>query len=115
VRAAADAAAHGADQGAETGADLRGLSLAAAAGYDPYALDVVLERLKSKTGEYGGANYDEKRADLARSVVGMLPNPAGSAQAAKPVNGKQAPAHLVVPSKDAEARWSKLDAELKKS
>ena len=115
VRAAADAAAHGADQGAETGADLRGLSLAAAAGYDPYALDVVLERLKSKTGQYGGANYDEKRADLARSVVGMLPNPAGSAQAAKPVNGKQAPAHLVVPSKDAEARWSKLDAELKKS
>ena len=110
-----NSASTGSDQGAETGADLRGMSLAAAAGYDPYALDTVLERLKSKTGQYGGANYDEKRADLARSVVGMLPNPAGSAQAAKPVNGKQAPAHLVVPSKDAEARWSKLDAELKKS
>jgi hypothetical protein len=105
----------GSDQGAETGADLRGMSLAAAAGYDPYALDIVLERLKSKTGQYGGANYDEKRADLARSVVGMLPTPVGSAPAAKAVNDKQPAPHMVAPSKDAVDRWRKLDAELKKS
>ena len=105
----------GSDQGAETGADLRGMSLAAAAGYDPYALDIVLERLKSKTGQYGGANYDEKRADLARSVVGMLPTPVGSAPAAKAVNDKQPAPHVIAPSKDAVDRWSKLDAELKKS
>ena len=105
----------GSDQGAETGADLRGMSLATAAGYDPYALDIVLERLKSKTGQYGGANYDEKRADLARSVVGMLPTPVGSAPAAKAVNDKQPAPHVIAPSKDAVDRWSKLDAELKKS
>ena len=105
----------GSDKGAETGADLRGMSLAAAAGYDPYALDIVLERLKSKTGQYGGANYDEKRADLARSVVGMLPTPVGSAPAAKAVNDKQPAPHMIAPSKDAVDRWSKLDAELKKS
>jgi hypothetical protein len=91
------------------------MSLAAAAGYDPYALDIVLERLKSKTGQYGGANYDEKRADLARSVVGMLPTPVGSAPAAKAVNDKQPAPHMIAPSKDAVDRWSKLDAELKKS
>ena len=105
----------GSDKGAETGADLRGMSLATAAGYDPYALDIVLERLKSKTGQYGGANYDEKRADLARSVVGMLPTPVGSAPAAKAVNDKQPAPHMIAPSKDAVDRWSKLDAELKKS
>ena len=105
----------GSDQGAETGADLRGMSLAAAAGYDPYALDIVLERLKSKTGQYGGANYDEKRADLARSVVGMLPTVVESAPAAKAVNDKQPAPHMIAPSKDAVDRWSKLDAELKKS
>ena len=105
----------GSDKGAETGADLRGMSLATAAGYDPYALDIVLERLKSKTGQYGGANYDEKRADLARSVVGMLPTPVGSAPAAKAVNDKQPAPHVIAPSKDAVDRWSKLDAELKKS
>ena len=105
----------GSDKGAETGADLRGMSLAAAAGYDPYALDTVLERLKSKTGQYGGANYDEKRADLARSVVGMLPTPVGSAPAAKAVNDKQPAPHVIAPSKAAVDRWSKLDAELKKS
>jgi len=110
-----NSASTGSDQGAETGADLRGMSLAAAAGYDPYALDTVLERLKSKTGQYGGANYDEKRADLARSVVGMLPTPVGSAPAAKAVNDKQPAPHMIVPSKDAADRWSKLDAELKKS
>ena len=110
-----NSASTGSDQGAETGADLRGMSLAAAAGYDPYALDTVLERLKSKTGQYGGANYDEKRADLARSVVGMLPTPVGSAPAAKAVNDKQPAPHVIAPSKDAVDRWSKLDAELKKS
>lgn len=110
-----NSASTGSDQGAETGADLRGMSLAAAAGYDPYALDTVLERLRSKTGQYGGANYDEKRADLARSVVGMLPTPVGSAPAAKAVNDKQPAPHMIAPSKDAVDRWSKLDAELKKS
>ena len=110
-----NSASTGSDQGAETGADLRGMSLAAAAGYDPYALDTVLERLKSKTGQYGGANYDEKRADLARSVVVMLPTPVGSAPAAKAVNDKQPAPHMIAPSKDAVDRWSKLDAELKKS
>jgi Zn-dependent protease with chaperone function len=107
IRATVDSMATGADQGAETGADLRGMSLASASGYDPYALDIVLERLKSKTGEYGGANYDANRAGLARSVVVLLP-PTGEQPA------DSASPHVVTPSAESAQRWSKVDDELGK-
>jgi hypothetical protein len=103
----------GADQGVETGADLRGMSLACAAGYDPLALDAALERLKAMTGQYGGSNYDAKRAELARSVVGLLPFPQGGASASG--SAADAPPQRATTSKEAADRWSQLDAKLGKS
>jgi len=61
------------EQGVETAADLRGMSLAAAAGYDPAALDAVLERVKAVKGDYGGSNYSPDRALLDRKAVPLLP------------------------------------------
>lgn len=66
----------GGNQAFETGADLRGMSLARAAGWNPTALQPVLLRLKEKRGSYGGANYSEQRLPEAKEVVKFLP-PAG--------------------------------------
>ena len=66
----------GGNQAFETGADLRGMSLARAAGWNPTALQPVLVRLKDKRGNYGGANYSEQRLPEAKEVVKLLP-PAG--------------------------------------
>ena len=66
----------GGNQAFETGADLRGMSLARAAGWNPTALQPVLVRLKDKRGNYGGANYSEQRLPEAKEVVKFLP-PAG--------------------------------------
>lgn len=102
------------DQGLETGADLRGMSLASAAGYDPAALDAVLVRLKAKIGDYGGANYSPERAKLDLDALPLLPAPDGKPAAAPAAKDGSAAVREVVPSKEAVARWSKLDAELKR-
>lgn len=116
-------------EGVETGADIRGLSLASAAGYDPAALDAVLERLKARTGEYGGGSYSESRAGCCNRFVALLPDadpakaPAGSggsppaaAKTGTPAKPDAAPAPMrtVKPSKQQASRWSRLDAELRK-
>ena len=100
------------NQGAETGADLRGLSLATAAGYDPAALDAALERLKSLTGQYGGANYDEARASLERRALPLLPSAGRTEPAVAKTKEGAEKVRAVQPSKEAVARWSKMDAEL---
>ena len=63
----------GPSQAFETGADLRGMSLARAAGWDPVALQAVLQRLEAATGGYGGSSYSVSRLADATEVVGYLP------------------------------------------
>lgn len=103
------------NQGAETGADLRGLSLCCAAEYDPAALDAALERLKTLTGQYGGASYDAARADLERRALPLLPSDGGMPPAVATTKEGATQVRKVQPSKDAVARWSKMDAELKRN
>ena len=57
----------------ECAADLRGMSLARAAGWNPVALQPVLARLKATKGNYGRALSYELRADQAKEVVIFLP------------------------------------------
>jgi len=96
----------GGDQGIETAADLRGMSLCAAAGYDPRAAEEVLERLKSLRGDYGGASYSDERLAEARTVIPLLPNRQGQPFQTISVSGRP------VASKGAQDRWSQLDGML---
>lgn len=96
----------GGDQGIETAADLRGMSLCAAAGYDPRSAEEVLERLKSLRGDYGGASYSDERLAEARTVISLLPNRAG--KPFQPIEAAGPP----MPSKDARERWTQLDGML---
>ena len=81
----------GSNQGFETGADLRGMSLARAAGWDPAAVEKILARFNKENGDYGGANYSTDRLKEAKEVVTLLPK-----------TGPEA-------DKDG-ARWKKMDA-----
>lgn len=96
----------GGDQGIETAADLRGLSLCTAAGYDPRSAEEVLERLKRIKGDYGGASYSDERLEEARLVIPLLPNRFGQPYAAIAVAGRP------VPSEKARERWMQLDGML---
>jgi predicted Zn-dependent protease len=99
----------GQNQGIETAADLRGMSLAAAAGYNPVALEALLERIKALSGSYGGANYSEARVAQAREVLAKLPMPNGGNYVSLASGGS------VTPSAQSAANWQRLDAELKKN
>ena len=96
----------GGDQGIETAADLRGLSLCAAAGYDPRAAEEVLERLKRLKGDYGGASYSDERLEEARLVIPLLSNRFGQPYETIVVAGRP------VPSEKARKRWMQLDGML---
>ncbi len=84
----------GSSQASECAADLRGMSLARAAGWNPSALQSVLERLKQIKGDYGGANYSEMRSAEAGEVVVFLPKMSSE-------------------SPDLVSRWMKFDDYLK--
>jgi Zn-dependent protease with chaperone function len=99
----------GQNQGIETAADLRGMSLAAAAGYNPVALEALLERIKALSGSYGGANYSGERVIQAREVLAKLPMPNGGNYVSIAEGG------TVTPSAQSVANWQRLDAELKKN
>ena len=99
----------GQNQGIETAADLRGMSLAAAAGYNPVALEALLERIKALSGSYGGANYSDERVIQAREVLAKLPMPNGGNYVSIAEGG------TVTPSAQSVANWQRLDAELKKN
>ena len=68
----------GATQSTETAADTRGMSLAAAAGYNPNALLGILERFKGDLGNYGGASYSDERGVEAGSIHSLLSYEASS-------------------------------------
>lgn len=67
----------GTDQGIETAADLRGLSLTAAAGYNPAAAESLLQRMENFSGNYGGAKYSSNRLEEARAMIPKLPSRSG--------------------------------------
>jgi hypothetical protein len=108
VNAVMQQAVAGQNQGIETAADLRGMSLAAAAGYNPAALEAILERISALTGSYGGANYSAERLAQAREVMAMLPAPNGGTWTPLSAGG------AVIPSERAAANWKRLDDELKR-
>ncbi len=58
----------------ECAADIRGIALAAAAGYDIGAMDGVLVRLNAILGSYGGASYSETRPTDVATVRATLPS-----------------------------------------
>lgn len=60
-------------QSDECAADIRGVELAAAAGYDSSAMTVILERINAIVGSYGGANYSETRPADVAAVRAVLP------------------------------------------
>ena len=92
-----------ADQGIETAADLRGLSLAAAAGYNPAAVEPLLERFRSFRGDYGGAKYSDNRLAEARLVIPKLPSrDGGRCKTLEELGGQ------VVPSSEAQKNWANL-------
>jgi Zn-dependent protease with chaperone function len=96
-----------ADQGIETAADLRGLSLAAAAGYEPAAIEPLLERLKAHSGSYGGASYSDARLDQARQVIPLLPSRHGGTCKTFAEGGG------VAVSERTAANWSTLQGHLR--
>lgn len=106
VEAAVQETIGGGNQGIETAADLRGMSLAAAAGYNPVALEAVLERINALTGSYGGANYSAERLAQARAVLAQLPMPNGGTYVSLSEGG------TVTPSAQAVANWKRLDEQL---
>ncbi|MEN9669559.1 MAG: putative tartrate transporter, partial [Planctomycetota bacterium] len=73
ILAISESISKGSSQAGECAADLRGMSLARAAGWNPVALQPVLARLKATKGIYGGALSYELRADQAKEVVIFLP------------------------------------------
>lgn len=83
----------GSNQSCETAADLRGMSLARAAGWNPEALQPVLDKLAKLTGGYGGASYSSERLSEAKEVVVLLPT-------------------ATADSPECAARWSQLDGFL---
>ncbi|MSQ90746.1 MAG: hypothetical protein EXS01_05045 [Phycisphaerales bacterium] len=83
----------GPSQAFETGADLRGMSLSRAAGWDPAAIQPVLNRVVVATGSYGGSSYSDSRAADCLEVVGYLP-------VANPANP------------ESKIRWEALDGKL---
>ena len=93
--ATSESISKGLSQAGECAADLRGMSLARAAGWNPVALDSVLARLKATKGDYGGASYCELRAQQATEVGVLLP-----------------PSTADAPT--VAANWKKLDGDLKK-
>lgn len=60
-------------QSDECAADIRGVALASAAGYDGKALETVIARLPEIIGSYGGASYSELRPQDLSSVQQVLP------------------------------------------
>jgi hypothetical protein len=70
-------------QSDECAADIRGIALASAAGYDMNAMDGVLARLNQIIGSYGGANYSESRPTDVSTVRAALPAVGASADAAR--------------------------------
>lgn len=92
--ATSESISKGLSQAGECAADLRGMSLARAAGWNPVALDSVLARLKATKGDYGGASYCELRAQQAAEVGALLPQSTADAPSVA-------------------ANWKKLDGELK--
>ncbi|MDI9404301.1 MAG: M48 family metallopeptidase [Limnohabitans sp.] len=60
-------------QSDECAADIRGVALASAAGYDGNALEAVISRLPEIVGSYGGASYSELRPQDLSSVRQVLP------------------------------------------
>lgn len=72
MAAVVDGLQQGQDQSVETAADLRGMSLAAANGYDPTALLGILERVEAETGDYGGASYSMDRLGEATEISPLL-------------------------------------------
>jgi len=69
-------------QSDECAADIRGIALAAASGYDIGAMDSILARINQIIGSYGGANYaDTRPADVAavRAVLPKVPPPGANA------------------------------------
>jgi predicted Zn-dependent protease len=100
---AIDQVINAADQGIETAADLRGLSLAAAAGYNPAAVELLLERFRSFRGDYGGAKYSDNRLAEARLVIPKLPSrDGGRCKTLEELGGQ------VVPSSRAQKNWANL-------
>lgn len=91
----------GADQGVETAADLRGMSLCCSGGWDPSALGSILARLKQASGSYGGASYSETRSADADAVVGLLPC---ASEATAPEHGS-----ATAPTDESAKRWRRLD------
>ena len=56
----------------ETEADLRGIEISYAAGYDPRVFPEVLNRFKKQNNNYGGANYPKERmADAENKLKSM--------------------------------------------
>lgn len=62
-------------QSDECAADIRGVELASAAGYDSVAMSAILARINSIIGSYGGANYSETRPADVEAVRAVLPPP----------------------------------------
>jgi len=95
----ADTAMHGNPAG-ESSADLRGISLAAAAGYEPTALAVVMERLHAAKAAWEGVNGDMKvRASVCRQIAKDFFVPTTDASGAPQTN-------------ETQARWKRLQDEL---
>lgn len=95
----ADTAMHG-DPACESSADLRGISLAAAAGYEPTALAAVIERLHAANAAWEGANGDtEVRASMCRQIAKDFVVPTAEAPGVPQTN-------------ETQARWKRLQDEL---
>ncbi|MDA1106159.1 MAG: M48 family metalloprotease [Planctomycetota bacterium] len=102
VMSVVEDAQKGGDQGIETAADLRGLSLCCASGWNPSELAPVLERLQGMTGGYGGASYAESRLVDATEMMALLPCSDPAAPATSSGTGSSSPVAK-------QARWNKVD------
>ena len=105
----ADTAMHG-NLACESSADLRGISLAAAAGYEPTALAAVMERLHATKAGWEGAKGDMKvRASQCRQIakdffVSTAPPPP---EVVPTTDASGAPQ-----TNETQARWKRLQDEL---
>lgn len=97
----------GADQGIETAADLRGLSLAAAAGYNPAAAEALLGRMNDFRGDYGGAKYSSNRLEEARAMIPKLPSRDGGMCKTLEQQGG-----TIAVSKRAQDNWAQVRSHL---
>ena len=64
---------YGSNRDLEIAADARGMSLAAAAGYDPSQIIGLLERFDANSLPYGGAQYPRARRLAAMEILEQLP------------------------------------------